>query len=56
MNNEYIYTVESVQDVLIKLEIKPLMHLLEIRSFSLNNVIIRLTKIMNRANKNWAHF
>ena len=24
--------------------------------FSLNNVIVRLTKIMNRAEKNWAHF
>ena len=48
--------VESVQDFLIKLDIKPLMHLLEISTFSLNNVIVRLTKIMNRANKNWAHF
>ena len=24
--------------------------------FSLNNVVVRLTKIMNRVNKNWAHF
>ena len=24
--------------------------------FSLNNVIVRPTKIMNRADKNWAHF
>jgi hypothetical protein len=24
--------------------------------FTKNNVIVRLTKIMNRANKNWAHF
>ena len=24
--------------------------------FSLNNVIVKLTKIMNRAAKNWAHF
>ena len=48
--------LESVQDLLIKLDIKPLMHLLEISTFSLNNVIVRLTKIMNRANKNWAHF
>ena len=30
--------------------------LLEISTFSLNNVIIRLIKIMNRADKNWAHF
>ena len=50
------YLLESVQDLLIKLDIKPLMHLLEISTFSLNNVIVRLTKIMNRANKNWAHF
>ena len=48
--------LESVQDFLIKLDIKTLMHLLEISTFSLNNVIIRLTKIMNRVNKNWAHF
>ena len=48
--------VESVQDFLIKLDIKPPMHLLEISTFSLNNVIVRLTKIMNRADKNWAHF
>ena len=36
--------VESVQNFLIKLDIKPLMHLLEISIFSLN---VRLTKIMN---------
>ena len=48
--------VESVQDFLIKLDINPLIHLLEISTFSLNNVILRLTKIMNRADKNWAHF
>ena len=24
--------------------------------FSLNNIIVRPTKIMNRADKNWAHF
>ena len=28
----------------------------EISTFSINNVIGRLTKIMNRADKNWAHF
>ena len=50
------YKVESVQDFLIKLGIKPLMHLVEISTFSLSNVTVRLTKIMNRANKNWAHF
>ena len=49
--------LESVQDFLIKLGIKPLMHLLEISTFSLNNVIVRLTtKIMNRADKNPVHF
>ena len=40
-------TLESVQDFLIKSDIKPLMHLLEISTVSLNNVIVRLTKIMN---------
>ena len=40
--------LETVQDFLIKLGIKPLMHLLEINIFSLNYVIVRLTKIMNR--------
>ena len=34
----------------------PLMHLVEISTFSLNNVIGRLAKFMNRADKNWAHF
>ena len=34
--------IESVQDFLIKLDIKPLMHLLERTTFSLNNVIDRL--------------
>ena len=33
--------------------IKRPMHLLEISIFSLNNVIIRLIKIMNRADKNF---
>ena len=49
-------TVDTVTDFLIKLGIKPCMHLLEISIFSLNDVIVRPTKIMNRANKNWAHF
>ena len=48
--------LEIVQDFLIKLDIKSVMHLLEISIFSLNNVILRLTKIMNRADKNWACF
>ena len=40
-------SLETVQDFLIKLDIKPLMHLLKISIFSLNNDILRLTKIMN---------
>ena len=39
--------LESVQDFLIKLDMKPCMHLVEISIFSLNHVIVRLTKIMN---------
>ena len=50
------WPIETVQDFLIKLDIKPLMHLLKISVYSLNNVILRVTKIMNRADKNWAHF
>ena len=38
-------------DFLIKLGIKPLMHVVEIRAFSLDSVIVILTQIMNRANK-----
>ena len=49
-------TVRVRSKFLIKLDIKPPIHLLEISTFSLNNVIVRLTKIMNRADKNWAHF
>ena len=48
--------IVAVQDFLIKLDIKPLMHLLQISTSSLNNVIVRLTKIANRADKNWSHF
>ena len=33
-----------------------IMHLLERSIFSINNIILRFTKIMNRAAKNWAHF
>ena len=43
--------LETVQDFLIKLDIKPLMHLLEISIFSLNNDLLRLTKIMNNLSK-----
>ena len=52
-NVKEAWELESVQDFLIKLGIKPLMHLVEISTFSLNNVILRLTKIMKRADKNW---
>ena len=48
--------VDTVQDFLINLGIKPHLHLLEIGIFSLYHVIIRPTKIMNGADKNWAHF
>ena len=40
------WTVESVQDFLIKLDMKPCMYLVEISIYSLNHVIVRLTKIM----------
>ena len=51
-----IFGLESVQDFLIKLDMKPCMHLVGISIFALNLVIVRLTKIMNRADKNWAQF
>ena len=51
-----MYVIESVQDFLIKLDMKPCMHLGEISTFSLYLVIVRFTKIMNRADKNWAQF
>ena len=43
----HVVTLESFQDFLIKLDMKPRMHLVEISIFSLNNVTVRLTKIMN---------
>ena len=49
-------TLDTVQDFLIKLGIKPRMHLFEIGIFSLHHVIVRPTKIMNRADKTWALF
>ena len=51
-----VFRVDTVQDFLIKSGIKPRMHLWEISISSLNNDIVRPTKIMNRADKNWAHF
>ena len=50
-----VWYIESFQDFLIKLNMKPRMNLVEINNFSLNNVTVRPTKIMNRAEKNWAH-
>ena len=50
---KYIPSLDTVQDFLIKLGIKPP---IEIGIFSLYPVIIRSTKIMNRVDKNWAHF
>ena len=43
--------LDTIQDFLRKLGMKPHLHLVKISIFSLNNVIIRPTKIMNRANK-----
>ena len=48
--------VESFQDFLFDLDMKPCMLLEKISIFSQNNVTVRPTKIMNRADKNWAHF
>ena len=48
--------VDTVQDFLIKLGFKPHMRLLKISIFSINNFIVRLNKIMNRADNNWADF
>ena len=54
--SKQLLNLETVIDFWIKLDIKPLMHLLEISIFSLNNVILRVPKIMNRTDKNQAHF
>ena len=43
--------LENVQDFLIKLGIKPRMHILEISIFSLNHVIVRPTKIIKDLRK-----
>jgi hypothetical protein len=40
----FVCRVESFQDFLIKLDMKPRMHLVEISIFPLNKVTIRLTK------------
>ena len=41
------YRLDTVQDFLIKLGIKPCVHTLKISIFSLNHVILRPSKIMN---------
>ena len=42
-----MYNLDTLQDFLIKLGIKPRMHLLERDIFSLYRVIVKPTKIMN---------
>ena len=56
VNEMHTYVLESIKYFLIKLDMKPYLHLVEISIFSLNLVIVRLTKIMNRADINWAQF
>ena len=41
------YRIDTIQDFLCELGIKPRMHLVEISIFSLNNVTVKITKIMN---------
>ena len=47
------FRLETVQDCLIKLGIKPQMHRLEKSIFSLNNDLVRLTRIMNNLVKDF---
>ena len=51
-----LFLLDTIQDFLIKLGIKPCMHFSKISISSLNNVIIKPTKIMKRADKNCTHF
>ena len=44
--NNHAYTLDTIQDFLFKLGMKAHMHLVEISIFSLNNVTVRVTKIM----------
>ena len=49
----YIHlALEFLQDFLIKLDMKPCMHLVEISIFLLNLVIVRLTKLMKNQETN----
>ena len=45
--------VETVQDFLIKLDIKPPMHILEISNFSLNNDLPKLWTTLSNISKFW---
>ena len=47
--------LESVQDFLIKLDMKPCMHLVETSIFSLNHVIVRLPKSFFFVRNWWNH-
>ena len=49
-------SLKAVRDFFSKLGMKRCLHLVEISIFSLNHDIDRPTKIINRADKNWAHF
>ena len=50
------YIVDTIQDFLRKLGMKSHVYLVEISIFSLNNVNVRPTKIINKADKNWHFF
>ena len=43
---KYIHSLDTIQDFLRKLGMKSHVHLVEISIFSLNNVIVRPTKII----------
>ena len=45
------YALDTIQDFLCKLGMKPHMHLVEISIFSLNHVIVRPTKIIKDLRK-----
>ena len=49
------HKVETVQNILCKLAMKPLVHLEEVSIFPIRQFIVRPTGIMSRAGKNRAH-
>ena len=51
LQTRLVQGLESVQDFLIMLDMKPCMHLVEISIFSLNYVIVRPTKIIKDTHK-----